>query len=63
MNLLLQRDEPGVHILQRTCIELLTNLAVRFVTPEAISAAPSIFVLEYDKRVNKKKQRRFSHWA
>ena len=42
LNLLLQRDEPQIHRQQRICIDLLTNLYVRFVKPEAIKSASDI---------------------
>ena len=54
-NLLMQRDEPCVHIMKTQCIQLLTDLYVRFVKPEAINKASSVFTLDYKSTENKKK--------
>jgi hypothetical protein len=54
LNLLLQRDEPQIHVLLDSCIELLTNLFIRFLKPEAIQKASSIFTVDYNKYSNQK---------
>ena len=53
MNLLLQSDEPQIHLLLSKCTDLLTDLLVKFVKPAAI-AGNNIMDLEYGKRENQK---------
>ena len=50
MNLLLQRDEPCIHILHDTCVQLLTDLYVRFVRADAIMKAASVFKVNYKEK-------------
>ena len=43
LNLLLQRDSPCIHKLNSLCVGLLTDLYVRFVKPNAIKKAKTLF--------------------
>ena len=54
MNLLLQRDEPCVHVLHAKCTDLITGLFVRFITPQAIVNSVSLVDLDYKSRENQK---------
>lgn len=53
-NLLLQRDEPCVHILRTKCIELLTDLLVKFVKIEAFRSAGDVLKVKFKERANQK---------
>ena len=53
MNLLLQRDEPCIHILHDTCVQLLTDLYVRFVRADAIMKA-AVFKVNYKEKKTQK---------
>ena len=54
LNLLLKSDKPQIHCLLDKCIDLLTNLYVKFLTPVAIKKAHDIFTVEYKLRENQK---------
>ncbi len=53
-NLLLQRDEPLIHELQTKCIQLLTDLFVRFLKGSALRESKEILKIEYNLRSNQK---------
>ena len=54
LNLLLQRDEPCIHIMKRSLYELLTDLFVRFVKPSTIRSADTLLKVAFMSRDNKK---------
>jgi hypothetical protein len=56
INVLLQRDEPCIHIMLDSLTELLTNLYIRFVTPSAVTEAESILTVDFANRKNQKER-------
>ena len=54
-NLLLQRNEPVVHILRTKCIELLTDLFVKFISVDCFRKAVDILKIDFTKKENQKK--------
>ena len=50
MNLLLQKDEPMVHVIHSRCLSFLTDLLVRFIKPHAITRAKDLFLLDFSDR-------------
>ena len=50
MNLLLQSDEPVIHKVRSKCIDLVTNLLLKFVKPEVISKATDVASIPHRNR-------------
>jgi hypothetical protein len=53
MNLLLQNDQPQMHLLLTKCVDLLTDLLVKFIKPAAIASTNSMDI-DYEMRENQK---------
>ena len=62
MNVMLQSDEPQIHMLHHMCVDLLTNLYLKFLKIETIDP-DDIFNVEYKKRENQKSTEGSSHWG
>lgn len=54
LNLSLQSDEPQIHKQLDLCMQLLRELYVKFIAPDAIMKAKDIFSVEFSKRENQK---------
>ncbi|XP_064598600.1 uncharacterized protein LOC135464942 [Liolophura sinensis] len=50
MNLVLQREEPMIHLVHSKCVTFLTKLLVRFITPDAITKAENLQTLDFHER-------------
>ena len=53
-NKLLQKEEPVIHILKKQLHGVYNELLVRFVTPQAIAKAKTVFDVDYSCRENQK---------
>ncbi|KAL5017913.1 hypothetical protein ScPMuIL_003635 [Solemya velum] len=53
-NLKLQSDEPQIHNVRSSCIDLLTNLLLRLIKPDVISSCKDITTIKYTDRKNQK---------
>ena len=53
-NLMLQRDEPLIHQLQTKCVQLVTDLLVRFVKQTDLKNEKNMLEVKYDERDNQK---------
>ena len=57
MNLLLQKDEPMIHVVHDRCVGFLTDLLVRFVKPDVITAAKNLQDLDFhDRSIQKSRE-------
>ena len=56
VNLLLQRDEPGIHLLKDELLRLLTELYVRFLTPKSISECDDLRIDFKNRKFQKDRQ-------
>ncbi|XP_041348870.1 uncharacterized protein LOC121368275 [Gigantopelta aegis] len=54
INILLQRNEPCIHILRREQLSLLTDIYVRFVTPNAVASCKDVLHLEHNDKRNQR---------
>ena len=53
-NLLLQKEEPVIHLMRRRLHEVATDLLVAFVKPSAITKCENIYTLEHQRRSKQK---------
>ena len=53
-NLYMQRDEPIIYMMQTKCIELLTNLMVKFIKASVFRECKNIFKLNFKDESNQK---------
>lgn len=56
MNLLLQRDDPCIHRLHDACLNLLTDIYIRFVLPVAVMNVESLPDVKYRERKYQKER-------
>ena len=54
VNIVLQRDEPCVHILHGLLEDQLRNIMVRFVKPAVVSSCPNLTAVKYNDECNHK---------
>ena len=61
VNLLLQREERCVHVLQDELMRLLTELYIRFLTPAAIAECDDMLTIDFKDM--SEREARLSHWG
>ncbi|GFS19858.1 retrovirus-related Pol polyprotein from type-1 retrotransposable element R2 [Elysia marginata] len=59
-NLLLQKEEPVMHLLQERLHDVATDLLVAFVKPTSIVSSKDLYAIEHDKRKNQKDREELS---
>ena len=59
-NLLLQKEEPVIHLLQPRLHDVATDLLVAFVKPSVITSCADLYTIEHGKRRNQKDREELS---
>lgn len=54
VNVILQKDEPCIHVLHAVLLQQLQSILMRFVKPSVIAASPNLTSVQYkDKKIRK----------